>query len=535
MQFMIDDNGLLDLLMRENLLSQAGASRAAAASSEAGALIERSLVEFGLVAEEDLFAVLARHLDLPFLQAEEIEPNLAHDLGVPLEFLQRLELIPAQQGDDGIVVATANPRAKDALASLAFHLRMPVQPAIATPSTIKAALHSSHATKDDDAGQDAASRDVERLTALANNGPIIKLVNDLISEAADEGASDIHLEAGEAELRVRFRVDGHLRAYRRISQSQRAAVVSRLKVMAKLNISEKRRPQDGRTQLTVRGRPIDIRLSTLPTQFGESIVLRLLDRKRVVLDWQGLGYPAGRVAEIEQVIRQPNGIFLVAGPTGSGKTTTLYTALNSINSEDRKIVTVEDPIEYSLVGVNQVNVDPAIDMSFARALRAILRQDPDVIMVGEIRDQETAEIAVRAALVGRLVLSTIHTNDAVSAVTRLIDLGVPSFLLAATLRGVLSQRLVRTRCDACFGKGCEMCNDTGMRGRAALSEFLPITEGVRQDISDGKPQATLAETARVAGFETMAQAAQEMVEAGQLSPQEMLRILGEASGTGGRV
>lgn len=522
----LDEAGFLQRLIAAGLLSDAGAKRARMASTQAGTAIERSLMELGLVGEEELFRQLAAHLQRPFLGSEDIDQSLIRQLGVPLDFLQRLELIPAQQSEDGVVVASADPRAGDALAALSYHLRSPVIAAIAAPSVIKQALHEQ-ATPSDETGKDAASRDVERLAALANNGPVIKLVNDLISEAADLGASDIHLEAGEQDLRVRFRIDGHLQTRQRIADAQRAAVVSRLKVMADLNISEKRRPQDGRAQLSVRGRNVDIRLSTLPTQYGESIVLRLLDRSKVVLDWQGLGYPKARVAEIEQVITQPNGIFLVAGPTGSGKTTTLYTALSAINSSDRKIITVEDPIEYALSGINQVQVDMGIDMSFARALRAILRQDPDVIMVGEIRDQETAEIAVRAALVGRLVLSTIHTNDAVSAVTRLLDLGIAPYLLSATLRGVLSQRLVRRICPSCGGAGCAECSDTGRKGRVVLSEFLNMTPPLQEAITEGQPQTELTRIATQGGFAPMAQGAQDLLRDKVIDQDSFRRALGE--------
>ena len=522
----MNDAAFLERLVADRLLAEASARRAGSASAETGTSIERTLMEFGLVAEEDLYRALAGFLGLEFRQASGIDPSLVQQLGLPLEFLLRIEMIPAAQTEDGVIVATSNPRARDAVEAVAFHLRLPVIPAIAAPSAIKSALQSLSGTGQQD--DDVASRDVERLAALANDGPVIKLVNDLIAEAADTRASDIHLEAGETELRVRFRVDGALRTVRRVSEAQRAAVVSRLKVMAGLNISEKRRPQDGRAQLSVRGRSVDIRLSTLPTQYGESIVLRLLDRANVSLDWHALGYDPVRIAEIERVANMPNGIFLVAGPTGSGKTTTLYTALSGINSEDRKIVTVEDPIEFSLDGVNQVQVEPGIDMTFARALRAILRQDPDVIMVGEIRDEETAEIAVRAALVGRLVLSTIHTNDALSAVTRLIDLGVPRYLLAATLRGVLSQRLVRTICADCGGAGCKACRETGSKGRTVVSEFLSLTEGVSEGISNGAGQGELAALARGDGFRSMSQMAEELRRTNRVDPAELQRALGGA-------
>lgn len=296
--------------------------------------------------------------------------------------------------------------------------------------------------------------------------------------------------------------------------------------MAGLNISEKRRPQDGRITTSVRGRNIDVRVSTLPTQFGESVVLRLLDQQSVQLDWGQLGFEEKRVNQLRQIIQQPNGMFLVAGPTGSGKTTTLYTALQEINQHERKIVTVEDPVEYSIPGVNQTQVDAGIGMTFANALKAILRQDPDVVLVGEIRDQETAEIAVRAALIGRLVLSTVHTNDSVSAITRLVDLGIPGFLLASTLRGVLSQRLVRRICAECAGKGGTCCDRTGLKGRQVVSELLSVDSALAQAIANGAPQSALLDLAKEKGFEVMKSDANRVLKAGLATETALQKALG---------
>ncbi len=371
-----------------------------------------------------------------------------------------------------------------------------------------------------------AEADLTRLRALANDGPVIKAVSDLVAEAVAAGASDIHIESEDHGARVRFRIDGTLVPQRRIAEAQRAAVASRLKVMAGLNISERRLPQEGRAEVSVRGRAVDIRLSTLPTQFGESIVLRLLDRNRLRVDWAALGYGAGRIAAIRRLLATPSGIFLVAGPTGSGKTTTLYTALDELNVEDRKLVTVEDLIEYTLRGVAQVQVDPAIDMGFARALRAILRQDPDVIMIGEIRDHETAEIAVRAALVGRLVLSSVHTNDALAAVDRPADLGVAPYLHAATLRGVLSQRLVRRRCETCGGSGCEVCGKTGRTGRTVVSELFEVGPRAQTAIAAGQGAATLLPLALEDGFRPMLDDARNGLAAGSFDAVDLQRTFG---------
>ena len=522
----LNSTEFLNTLVQQGLLKADASKRAKAASRETGISIEKTLLEFGLIAEGALYNALADHLQLPFASLEMVDVDLSKSLPLQPSFLSRVDVIAVKNIDNGILLATSDPTSIEALHSIEFHLNIPVSAMIAAPSTIKAVL-AAYTDEIKVSESEAASsiNDIERLKALANDGPVIKLVNDVIAKAVDEGASDIHIEALESGARVRYRVDGILRVERPISESNRSLVVSRLKVMADLNISEKRRPQDGRAQLSVRGRTVDIRLSTLPTQFGESVVLRLLDRDQLKLDWATLGFPKQRAGEIEKLVRAPNGIFLVAGPTGSGKTTTLYTALSQINTEDRKVVSVEDPIEYSLLGVNQVQVEPQVDMSFARALRSILRQDPDVIMVGEIRDQETAEIAVRAALVGRMVLTTIHTNDSLSAITRLIDLGVPAYLLSATLRGILSQRLVRKICQECHGKGCDHCANSGSKGRIVVSELLKIGKPMAQAIASGAHHNELSQLAAKEGFLALSESGQRLVDDGLVEQDEILRII----------
>lgn len=522
----LNSTEFLDILVARDLLNLEEARRARVASQETGTSIEKTLLEFGLIPESSLFCALADHLKLPFASLETVDSDLSRTLPLQSDFLRRVEVIAVEQNDNGIVLATSDPSSLEALKDIGFHLNTPITAMIAAPSTIKTVLatQAEDNTKKEEVA--ASVTDIERLKSLANDGPIIKLVNDMIAKAVGDGASDIHIEAGESGARVRYRIDGMLRVEQMIEENDRASVVSRLKVMANLNISERRRPQDGRAQLSVRGRTVDIRLSTLPTQYGESIVLRLLDRDRLQLDWAALGYPQERADDIEQIVSAPNGVFLVAGPTGSGKTTTLYTALSQINSEERKIISVEDPIEFSLSGVNQVQVEPQIDMTFARALRSILRQDPDVIMVGEIRDQETAEIAIRAALVGRMVLTTIHTNDSISAITRLIDLGVPTYLLAATLRGVLSQRLVRRLCKDCNGEGCDSCNDSGRKGRIVVSELLKVSVPLAQAISDGNDPKDLERKAREEGFLPLAENGKSLIEGCEVSREDILQALG---------
>lgn len=522
----LDDAALMASLKLKDVLAEVDAERCLAASRETQLPIERSLLEFGLVEEELLFREIAVQIDVPFSTSIVPEADLGTRLNLSFDFLKSAELVPLKSEDGVLEVACASPRAQDALAALAFRHKMDVRMTLVPPSTLAAAIETLDWPQSNDSIAGASEMDVEKLNALANGGPVIRLVNDIIGRAVGDGASDIHFEEGETEFAIRFRIDGVLRHSGTIPYASRAAAVSRLKIMGGLNISERRRPQDGRAQVSVRGRAIDLRISTLPSQFGESIVLRILDRSRVQLDWAQLGYDESMVRQLQSILQQPNGLFLVAGPTGSGKTTTLYTALMDIHDGSRKIVSVEDPIEYALKGVVQVPVDSTIEMTFARALRAILRQDPDVVMVGEIRDAETAEIAVRAALVGRMVLSTIHTNDAPSAVSRLIDLGVPPYLLGATLRGVLSQRLVATKCKTCRGAGCDVCSRTGRAGRTVLAELLEMSPDLVTAISEGQPLAALRHCADANGFVSMAQRATEPAFSEAVAPRHLSQVVG---------
>lgn len=516
---------LLENLVSNDFLKPRDARRVMEASANTGTAVEKTLLEFGLVGEEVLYRAIAAQLGLSYAGPEAVDVSLVQALGLTSDYLQRVEMVPLAEAEDGgLTVGFADPHAADTLSGLAFHLQRRIVPVLVAPSTVRLSLNP--VSKSSEGQQEGVGdADLERLRALANDGPVIRLVNDIVAEAAQARASDIHIEAEEQGARVRFRIDGVLRPHRVIQESDRAAVVSRLKVMANLNISEKRRPQDGRTEVSVRGRTIDIRISTLPSQFGESVVLRLLDRNKLRLDWVELGFEPERISEIKQILDSPSGIFLIAGPTGCGKTTTLYTALEHMNSPERKIVTVEDPIEYSIDGIVQVHVEPGIDMTFAAALRAILRQDPDVIMIGEIRDQETAAIAVRAALVGRLVLSTIHTNSSISAITRLTDLGVPPFLLAATLRGVLSQRLVRRLCPDCGGVGCTICSETGRKGRIVVSELLRVTPATAEAIGNGMREEELSQVVRKAGFRLLAESGRSMVASGLVAREDLYRTI----------
>ncbi len=365
---------------------------------------------------------------------------------------------------------------------------------------------------------------VEDLLEMADDAPIIRMLNALLTQAARDGASDIHIEPYERHSAVRFRVDGTLREVVQPHRALHAALISRLKIMAELDIAEKRLPQDGRISLRIGTRAVDVRVSTLPSAHGERAVLRLLDKTDSQLTLPGVGMQGDTLARFEQLIKQPHGIILVTGPTGSGKTTTLYAALGLLDAGSTNIMTVEDPIEYELPGVGQTQVNPKIDLDFAKALRAILRQDPDVIMIGEIRDFETAQIAIQASLTGHLVLATLHTNDASSAVTRLADMGVEPFLLSSSLLGVLAQRLVRKRCTACQGAGCGVCAQTGYSGRTGVFELLGVDDKLRELIHEQAAEADIRQAALAGGMRLMREDGERLVATGVTSREELVRV-----------
>ena len=365
---------------------------------------------------------------------------------------------------------------------------------------------------------------VEDLLEAADDAPIIRMLNALLTQAARDGASDIHIEPFEHHSAVRFRVDGSLREVVQPNRALHAALISRLKIMADLDIAEKRLPQDGRISLRLGTRAIDVRVSTLPSAFGERAVLRLLDKSGNKISLEAVGMQGATLQQFDQLIRQPHGIILVTGPTGSGKTTTLYSALSRLDARSGNIMTVEDPIEYELPGIGQTQVNARIELTFAKALRAILRQDPDVIMIGEIRDFETAQIAIQASLTGHLVLATLHTNDASSAVTRLHDMGIEPFLLASSLLGVLAQRLVRKVCPHCHGQGCTHCGQSGYAGRTGIFELLIVDDAIREQIHHSAAEADIRAAALRAGLTLMRDDGERLVAAGITTPEELLRV-----------
>jgi general secretion pathway protein E len=555
-----------DLLVGENLVDAAAISRARRAAEAASERLDFVLVKLGLISESDLCIAYATYCDLPLVGPGDVpeQPVLADRL--KLSFLKANRLLPISLDGKSLLIATADPFVDEVTKAISYMLDVEVDLAVITPAELERALRTlyhdaggeTHTDEEQVAALvsgDGSEYDIERLRDIANEAPVIRLVNQMISRAVERGASDIHVEPGRDAVAVRYRIDGFLQQERLVPATLRAALTTRIKIMAKLDIAERRLPHDGRIKFAVRGVEIDIRVSTLPTVFGESIVMRILDRTRVELDFTKLGLNEATQANLHRLMSLPNGIVLVTGPTGSGKTTTLYTALKHLNRPELKLFTVEDPIEYQLSGINQIQVQPQIGLDFPVALRSILRQDPDIVMIGEIRDLETARIAIQAALTGHLVFSTLHTNSAVAAITRLIDIGLERYLLASTVSGVMAQRLVRKLCHGCarphrdgdrlHGKlrmalpegmaidlsgsrepvGCEACGGTGYSGRTTISELLVIDDSMREAIGRrSQDQRAIEQLARAAGFRTLYEDGLVKVGVGETTLEEVLRV-----------
>ncbi len=465
---------LLDALRTEPSIDHAALDRATAIASQDSTRVDQTLLRLGLIDEAILLPLICQILRIPFIASPndvELHAAFARELGVP--YLSSQVIVPICDPEGNALLLMADPMNAAQQTEVGFHLDQKLPTAGATTATIRALLATLELPADitERHLQAQTARDAETLRRVEADGPVIKFVHEKLSAAVIAGASDIHFESTETGLDLRFRINGMLVPQRVDPLLSPATIMARLKVMAGVNVAERRLPQDGRMEAMIAGRKIDFRFSSLPTQWGESIVCRVLDPKALRLGWDRLGFPAEIVGKVKTILGRPSGLFLVTGPTGSGKTTTLYTALAHLNSTGRKIITVEDPVEYNLPGVQQVQVHEEIGLTFPRVLRGILRHDPNAILIGEIRDEETAEIAVRAAQVGRLVLSTLHTNSAAGAVTRLVDLGVPEFLVRDVLRGVLAQELLVTPCPACGGASCATCGGTGVGERRLVAEL----------------------------------------------------------------
>lgn len=502
--------------------------------------LRKILTKKGLISEEDLAAFLSQQFDLPFIDLTNylIDPEII-DL-IPEDLARKHLLIPILRIGNNLTVAMVDPSDVFAIDELHMKTGLSIEPALATETEVKKAMDQHYSVKgtleeviesldreklEVKPGQET---ELKKLRGIAEEPPVIKLVNMMVIEAVRQGASDIHIEPEEDALKIRFRIDGLLQEHTGPPKYLQSAVISRIKVMADLDISERRVPQDGRIQMKMEGRDIDIRVSCVPTIYGENVVLRLLDRSQVILEPEQLGFLPSILPQYMKLICRPHGIILVCGPTGSGKTTTMYASLNAINSGDKNIITIEDPIEYHLAGLRQMQVNPKIGFGFADALSAILRQDPDVIMVGEIRDQETAKAAVQAALTGHLVFSTLHTNDAPGAITRLMDMGIEPFLISSSVIGVLSQRLVRTICAECKGEGCKKCLQTGFRGRIGIFELMIPSEKIRGLITAKASVDEICKAAIEAGMTLLRQDGQKKVENGITTKEEVTRVTEEA-------
>jgi general secretion pathway protein E len=557
------DLRIAQALLARGRLKEADLSRAQRLQAEAGGSISALLVRLGLVSERDMAEAASEVLDLPLLLSKDCPEAPPEGVNLSLRFLKQHAVCPIGEDAAGVDLLVADPQ--DAYAAEAVQLASgrDVRVKVGLRSEIADLIEryygqgrSAMGTIVENIGDDSAGDedDVERLRDLASEAPVIRLVNLIIQRAVELRASDIHIEPFETRLKVRYRVDGVLIDAESPPANLTAAVISRVKIMAKLNIAERRLPQDGRIMVRVQGKELDLRVSTVPTAHGESVVMRLLDRESVVLDFPALGFTDEFLSGFLKVLEQPHGILLVTGPTGSGKTTTLYAALNRLNTSDVKIITVEDPVEYQIEGINQIQAKPAIGLDFAHALRAIVRQDPDIIMIGEMRDLETSRIAIQSALTGHLVLSTLHTNNAAGGITRLLDMGVEDYLLTSTVNGILAQRLVR-RIEPTHAERFEAppeviaefglrrfqpsgpihlyrptpsaLSPTGYLGRSTIMEFLVMTDELRRLVMQHAGMGEIEEAARASGMRTMYEDGLIKAMQGITTIEEVLRVTQE--------
>ena len=559
----ITERDLCQALVQAGKLDAGGLDRACRLQSNGSEGLLELLPRLGLISERDLAEAIARELGLPLVGQRDYPDLPVLEDKVSARFLREAHVLPLSVDSDGITLAMADPFNRFAIDAVRVLARLPVKPSVAVPAELEAAIERLHGRDevvtaqlvDITAGADDDTIDADRLKDLASEAPVIRLVNQLIFRAIDRRASDIHIAPAEDRLRVRYRIDGILREVEAPPVKLRAAIVSRIKIMARLNIAERRLPQDGRAKIAVRGVPIDLRVATVPTMYGESVVMRLLNRDAVRLDFAALGIGERNLHAYMKIIERPHGIVLVTGPTGSGKTTTLYASLVRLNTPERKILSVEDPIEYQLEGIDQIQVKPGIGLDFANILRSLLRHDPDIMMVGEIRDLETAEIAVQAALTGHLVLSTLHTNSAAASITRLLDMGVREFLLTSTVNGAAAQRLVRTLCRHCRQPfrpmpelveqlglsqcgggaditlykpgGCGECGGSGYYGRTSIFEVLTVDDSIRSLILRHAEANELQRVAVEQGMRTMYDDGMMKALAGETTIEEVLKVTRE--------
>ncbi len=559
----IDSYGLFaDCLVRKGKARETEINRARRLAAQTDDQpLPALLMKLGIVSERDIAEALSDVSGLPLVATTDYPEASPLPETVATRFLKENHIVGINAQENAFEVAIANPLEQSLLDALTLACEKPIIPKVGIPSEIERAIEQQLGAGktlmsqmvDNFGGDDEVNEaDVEHLKDLASEAPVIRMVNLIMQRAVESRASDIHVEPFEERLKVRFRVDGVLKEVEAPPVRSTAAVISRIKIMAKLNIAERRLPQDGRIKLQVVGKELDLRVSTVPTMFGESVVIRLLHKESIKFDFASLGFEGEALERFLEVLALPHGIILITGPTGSGKSTTLYTALHKINTPERKIITVEDPVEYQLEGVNQIQTKAQIGLTFASALRSIVRQDPDVIMIGEMRDLETARIAVQSALTGHLVLSTLHTNDAAGGVTRLLDMGLEDYLITSTVNGILGQRLVRRLCPHCHETypalpevvaelrlrryqphgevmlpkpvGCEKCDGLGYKGRLSIQEFLVMSDDIRRLVMTHAQSRLIEEQALKEGMDTMYEDGLRKAVAGLTTIEEVLRV-----------
>ena len=551
--------GIAEVLLERGLITPNHLSEAVNLRKSEGVRLDRALVRLGCIGEEALLEVMSEQLGVPMVNLDEVEIDLETIRSLPAKIVHRKGIIPVSRSNGTLVVATSDPFDLYAFDEIRLLTGLAIQPALAPEEEIQKLIKAHFGVGGETLDEMMSTDDLEiledgsaesdDLLEMAQEASVIKLVNEIFLEALNERASDIHIEPYEKGLSIRYRIDGVLHdasVPATVSRFQ-AAIISRIKIMSNLNIAERRLPQDGRIKLQAGGRQIDVRVSVIPMLFGEGIVMRLLDKSKVLFSLPELGMAEDTFKIFQGLIDRPHGILLVTGPTGSGKTTTLYAALQAIISPKIKVLTVEDPVEYHLDGVNQIQVVSKIGMTFARGLRSILRHDPDVVMIGEIRDLETAEAAIQAALTGHLVFSTLHTNDSSSAATRLLDMGMEPFLVTSTVAAAMAQRLVRTICPSCRepyepdpdrlpkdfriekgqvlyrGAGCRRCRGTGYRGRSGLFELMVLDDAIREKIMVRSPSSEIRNVALGNGMRLIREDGWNKVRAGVTTPEEVIR------------
>ncbi|HHT9109871.1 MAG TPA: type II secretion system ATPase GspE [Candidatus Brocadiaceae bacterium] len=540
-----------DMILNTGKVNRADMDRALEVQKQTGQKLGRILIDLGTVSEEDLRQAYSNLLNIPVWEKKKDEQYPIVE-GIPKVFLVTNRVLPLKVYDSMIDVVLADPQDTMLVESITLATNKLANVYAGCEKDILTSLEATYEGEVKEQEDTASSsievmEDVEQLRDMASEAPVIRLVNSVLTKAIEIGASDVHLEVFERNARLRYRVDGVLRELVPPPRELYNAIISRIKIMSKLNIAEKRLPQDGRIRMKVAGKEVDLRVSIIPMSHGEGVVMRILDRSAVVLNLEKLGFNPDFLVKFRHMINKPEGMLLVTGPTGSGKTTTLYAVLCEIVSPEVKIITVEDPVEYSMEGVNQIQVNPQIELTFASGLRSILRHDPDVVLIGEIRDKETATIAIQASLTGHLVLTTLHTNDSASAFTRLMDMGIEDYLISSCVIGVLAQRLVRKICMKCRepyipaedvrqtvrlkegmplykAKGCDECNNTGFKGRKCIAEFLVVDDAIRRLILAHRDSGEIMKEAIKRGTKNLWEDGLESVQRGETTLDELLRV-----------